>query len=348
MVKSINYKWSLKDLDNIEKNNLNVFSTFACGGGSSMGYKLAGFNVIGANDIDPKMAEVYKLNHHPKYYYLMPINDLVKLAKNKELPKELYKLDILDGSPPCSTFSMAGSREKGWKKDKQFREGQAKQVLSDLFFDWIDLVNELQPKIAIAENVKGMLIGNAKAYTQLIMKKLNEIGYDVQLFLLDSSLMGIPQKRERVFFICKRKDINYKTLNLNFKQELIPFREVENNVKNNLGKPLSEAYKIWWEKTPPGKSFSFAHPKGSFFNTMKVNKNNVLNTITATTGAKITHWEFPNEVSNEILGLAGSFPIDYNYIDIDPKYLIGMSVPPLMTYGVASEIYKQLIVNTIK
>jgi DNA (cytosine-5)-methyltransferase 1 len=48
-------------------------------------------------------------------------------------------LDILDGSPPCSSFSMAGNREKDWGKEKKFREGQAEQVLDNLFFDFIDL-----------------------------------------------------------------------------------------------------------------------------------------------------------------------------------------------------------------
>lgn len=109
-----NYKWYLKDgypENGIEKHNKKVFSTFACGGGSSMGYKLAGYDVIGANDIDIQMAKVYKKNHHPKYYYLESIIDF---RKRNDLPDELYNLDVLDGSPPCSTFSLAGSREKVW------------------------------------------------------------------------------------------------------------------------------------------------------------------------------------------------------------------------------------------
>jgi DNA (cytosine-5)-methyltransferase 1 len=51
--------------------------------------------------------------------------------------KELFDIDILDGSPPCSSFSMSGSREKAWGKNKKFREGQANQVLDDLFFHFI-------------------------------------------------------------------------------------------------------------------------------------------------------------------------------------------------------------------
>ena len=101
--------WKLSDLKDIKKNNLNVFSCFHCGGGSSMGYKLAGFNVLGGVEIDKEMMAIYRANHKPKYSYLMGVQEFNKLF---EIPEELKNLDILDGSPPCSTFSMAGNREK--------------------------------------------------------------------------------------------------------------------------------------------------------------------------------------------------------------------------------------------
>jgi len=179
--------WSLADLDNVPSNGVKVMSTFACGGGSSMGYKRAGCEIVAANDIDPEMAWHYQRNLSPKHYFLCPIGDLI----TKELPPELFELDILDGSPPCSTFSMAGSREKAWGKDKHFREGQAKQVLSDLFFDYLNLVDRLKPKVAIAENVKGMTLGNAKGYTKMIMARFREIGYRPQLFLINAADCGV-------------------------------------------------------------------------------------------------------------------------------------------------------------
>ena len=115
------YKWYLKDgypSKNIDNHKLKVFSTFACGGGSTMGYKLASYEVIRANDIDPQMAKVYKKNHNPKYYFLCPIGDLV----NKELPKELYDLDILDGSPLVSTFQWLDQEKKHLKKKKNLEK----------------------------------------------------------------------------------------------------------------------------------------------------------------------------------------------------------------------------------
>jgi DNA (cytosine-5)-methyltransferase 1 len=257
---SFPYKWNLKD-GYPKKNGFKVFSTFACGGGSSMGYKLAGFDVIGANDIDEEMEKVYKHNHHPKIYIKAPVKDLATI----DIPEELMNLDILDGSPPCSTFSMAGAREKNWGKDKMFREGQAKQVLDDLFFDFIKVAKRLQPKIIVAENVKGMLNGNAKGYIIEINKQFKEIGYEVQLFMLNAASMGVPQKRERVFFLCRRKDLKLPPIKINFNEKTILTGAVAKEAKNPIGKPLSEAYAKWWRLMRSNSgSFADVHPKGSF------------------------------------------------------------------------------------
>ena len=140
-----------------------------------MGYKLAGFEVLGGVEIDPQMMAVYKTNHNPKHPYLMGVEEFNKIP-NDQLPKELFELDILDGSPPCSSFSMAGSREKGWGEKKMFREGQALQVLDDLFFHFIETAKKLQPKVVIAENVKGLIQGNARGYVKEIFQGFKNIG----------------------------------------------------------------------------------------------------------------------------------------------------------------------------
>lgn len=192
--------------------------------------------MIGANDIDPQMARIYQKNHHPRHYFLCPISDLIEKPR-EDLPEELFDLDIFDGSPPCSTFSMAGDREKAFGKEKKFREGQAKQTLSDLFFDWIACVDRFRPKVAITENVKGMLIGNAKAYTKTVQKALQDIGYDVQLFLVNGATMGVPQARERVFFVCRRRDLALPPVkDMSFQEDPIRFGDA----KNPFGLPLGD------------------------------------------------------------------------------------------------------------
>lgn len=280
------YEWTLKDVV-FTKDKGKVFSCFACGGGSTMGYKLAGFDVLGCNEIDPKMIETYKENHNPKYTYLEPIQTF---KERKDLPKELYDLDILDGSPPCSSFSMAGNREKDWGKDKVFREGQAMQVLDTLFFDFIDLAKELQPKVVVAENVKGLLFGNAKSYVIKIYKAFEEAGYHCQHFLLDSSRMGVPQKRERVFFICIRYDLIGKVpneqglfsgsplLKMDFKEKPIPYKEFVEDSENGIfemGKKTSELYDV----CKIGDNFSVSHKSNSFFGYKKIALTDVASTM---------------------------------------------------------------------
>lgn len=338
------YKWYLKDgypAPGIEKHGCKVFSTFACGGGSTMGYKLAGYDVIGANDIDPQMAKVYQANHHPKHYFLCPIGELI----TKKLPEELYNLDIFDGSPPCSTFSMAGSREDVWGKKKKFREGQAKQVLSDLFFDWIAMVDKLKPKVAVAENVKGMMIGNAKAYTKAVVAELNKIGYDVQLFLLNAASMGVPQKRERVFFVCKRKDLNFSKLVLNFNEPPIKYGVIKGEPGKELGKQTFY-YSRWLKRQKGDKCFADItnreENKNIGFTDRFVLDDEVAPTVTAKSDCLI-RFDTPCYLGSNDAIQIGTFPLDYNFLNVQPIYLIGMSVPPVMTAQVAHQIYKQLL-----
>lgn len=333
------WKWYLADLNNVEKNGLKVFTTFSCGGGSSFGYKLAGCDVIGNLEIDKNMNELYIANHHLKYSFNIDIRDFNKLA-DSELPRELFCLDILDGSPPCSTFSMAGNREKDWGRKKKFAEGQQLQTLDDLFFCYIDTAARLRPKVVVAENVKGLILGKAKGYVNEILKRFKEAGYKVQLFLLNSALMGVPQARERVFFIARREDLGWPDLRLSFYKKSMPFKEVEAEVENVLGKPIAPNIRKYFFKTPAGKNLSYVHPRGSYFNCKKVHPEKVCPTVTATEG-DLLHYKEPYYLSDEIIICLQTFPQDYDFKGRSVKYVCGMSVPPLMMKEIAGQIVKQ-------
>ena len=338
--------WLLSDLDAVSKNGIKVMSTFACGGGSTMGYKLAGCDVVAANDIDPEMAYHYKLNHNPAHYFLCPIGDLL----TADLPAELFDLDILDGSPPCSTFSMAGSREKAWGKEKHFREGQAKQVLSDLFFDYLDLVGRLKPKVAIAENVKGMLIGNAKGYTKMVMARFKELGYRPQLFLLNAADCGVPQKRERVFFCAVRNDIDVPPLKLapthrwiSAEEAIRDLQELTDSERRDTAPTGTD--RRFWAATKPGDSYRVACKriagKSSFFNHLKLSPKHPSPTFTAQLD-KFNHWAEMRGLTFRECKRLGSFPDDYKAkSDKIGKYMIGMSAPPRMTEQVARAVCEQ-------
>lgn len=317
--------WSLADLATVPKIGITVMSTFACGGGSSMGYKLAGCDVIAANDIDPEMAWHYKRNLDPRHYFLCPIHDLLAM----DLPGELHSLDILDGSPPCSTFSTAGSREKSWGKDKHFREGQAKQVLSDLFFDYLDLVARLRPRVAIAENVKGMILGNAKGYTKLVMQRFQEIGYRPQLFLVNAADCGVPQRRERVFFCAIRDDIDAQPLKLEPKHRWISAKEALADLRDDLSK---------WEMVTASNQRHTLAGRTSPWPMSQPSPTLVAGGCKELISRRKTFasWTFDD------CKRLGSFPDDYRAKnDKIGKYMIGMSVPPRMTETVARAVVDQ-------
>jgi DNA (cytosine-5)-methyltransferase 1 len=316
---SFTYKWKLEELSKVKKNSLKVFSCFACGGGSSFGYKLAGFDVVGANEIDPEMAWHYQTNHNPQHFFL---EDIRTFRKRLDLPGELFELDILDGSPPCSSFSMAGSREDGWGKKKKFKEGQKEQVLDDLFFEFIHLADRLRPKIVVAENVKGMLQGNAKGYVKQIIKAFKDAGYDVQLFLLNAATMGVPQERERVFFLARRSDLGLEKITLEFNEKPITVKEatgLEGHTSNsaNIRRILAGTRPKWWTHNKPAP------------------------TIMGTDGVFLIGPDNkPKKIEPPHVNLLGSFPLDYKFRS-KPEYMVGMSVPPIMIYKIAQQIYKQ-------
>jgi DNA (cytosine-5)-methyltransferase 1 len=341
------YAWNLADLASVPSVGVKVMSTFACGGGSSMGYKRAGCEVIAANDIDPEMAWHYKRNINPRHYFLCPIRDLL----TAKLPDELFGIDILDGSPPCSTFSMAGSREKAWGKKKHFREGQSEQVLSDLFFDYLDLVGHLRPKVAIAENVKGMILGNAQGYTRMVMARFKELGYRAQLFLLNAADCGVPQRRERVFFCALRNDINAPLLKLAPRHPWVSAGEACDDLavltKEEAGEvAATEMHLQWWHLTKKGDSYGTAAKaagRTGLFSHVRLNDMQPAPTLTCATGDhSALHWDECRRLTYREWKRLGSFPDDY--VAKSPKigkYMIGMSVPPKMTEAVARAVVSQ-------
>lgn len=338
------YKWNLENgypAKGIEKNNLKVFGTFICGGGSTMGYKLAGYTHLGGVEIDPQVADIYKTNHNPKYLFN---EDIREFNKRTDLPEELFNLDLLDGSPPCSTFSMAGSREKAWGKQKQFREGQAVQTLDDLVFEYCNTIIKLQPKVFLLENVKGIILGNAKAYSKKIVQTMEQAGYKIQIFLLNGASMGVPQRRERVFFIGYKKELNYKPLRLDFNEKPINYGQIR--IEGEFDKTFSEKdLFIWNNKIIGDLDYGYVYKRlenrETNWNSKFIYDDKVCNTITSSDGSKLISFSEPKRLSNNELKMCGSYPMDYNFKKIDPKYLIGMSVPPVMTAQIAHQIWLQ-------
>ena len=344
-IKSTDWKWTMADDYPKEKNGLKVFSCFACGGGSTMGYKLTGCDVIGCVEIDKKMNEVYVKNHNPKYNFCMDIRKFNEIP-NEELPQELFDLDILDGSPPCTTFSMAGDREESWGKKKKFREGQAEQTLDDLSFVFIDTVAKLRPKVVIMENVEGLIKGEAWSYVQEIYRQLHSIGYQVKHWLLKGEQMGVPQTRHRVFFIATRLDFDLDNIDMNFNYEAIPFGVVK---ESDGAEPSEKVKHLLSLSIPTDKSLADIiirqGGKESRFNEKIVYDGEISQTLTShgiyrgTDKCKFSSEDYIN---------VSTFPSDYKYKDSNICYITCMSVPPIMIKRIVTRLIESGIFKEIK
>ena len=296
------------------KHHFTVMSCFACGGGSSMGYKQAGFDVVAANEIDEKIAKMYVKNLKPKQMFNCDIRDLLK--DDVELPE----VDVLDGSPPCSTFTINGDREKSLQKKKTFREGQSEQILSDLFYQFIKLADKMKPKVVIAENVQGLIMGAMKnKYHRRIMQEFEKIGYSPKCFLVKGEAIGIPQARHRVFYIAVRGKVN------NFELEktagkLMRFKDI----RDDNGK-------------------QYKKEKDAGYGVRRISLFDVPPTITS--GNNVYIKELNRNINlSELLSIS-TWPKDYDFNGNDPHWACGMSVPPGMMHFVARQVRDKILDN---
>lgn len=313
-----------------------------------MGYKLAGCDVIGCCEIDPKMNEIYVKNHNPKYNFLMDIRKFNEIP-NEELPPELFNLDILDGSPPCSTFSIAGDREKSWGKKKKFCEGQAEQTLDDLPFVFIDTVKKLKPKTVIMENVEGLLLGEAWTYVQRIYKEFKDAGYQVKHWLLKGENMGVPQTRHRVFFIAIRSNIDFNLdyLDMSFNYKPVTYGEIKDGKGNKTTEKMADilnevredekyCVKAW------NRLYNNGGNKRMYFNVVICHNKNVFPTIPARHNV-LFDYENKTTVSSFDLIHAQTFPEDFDFVKntfSNINYVCGMSVPPIMIKRIVERLIK--------
>lgn len=303
-----------------------------------MGYKLAGFDVLGGVELDPRMSALYVKNLKPKHEFVEGVGDFLA-RPDSGIPPELFDLALLDGSPPCSTFSVSGSRAKAWGKKKRFREGQASQVLDALPMAWVALALRLRPRVAVMENVTGMIKGDAVGFVREVVSAMRSGGYEAQVFKLDASRMGVAHRRERVFVICRRADLALAPLRLAFDEAPIAAEDVLRDLDPGDKDSLTPETRRLWACTLPGRSLKHAHLRGSRFNAYKLRPSSPANTIVSASG--MFHWAEPRHLTGAEIRRLQSFPDDYDFLDQDPQYVCGMSVPPLMAQRLALELRRQ-------
>ena len=196
----------MEEIRSLPWNGFTAASTFSGCGGSSTGYRMAGFKILWASEFIDAARDSYKANAAP--YTIVDGRDIRQVQPEDILKATGLKpgeLDLFDGSPPCASFSTAGKREAGWGKVKKYSDKE--QRTDDLFFEFTRMIRGIQPKTFVAENVSGLIKGTAKGYFLEILKELKACGYRVSCKVLDAQWLGVPQSRQRTIFVGVREDL---------------------------------------------------------------------------------------------------------------------------------------------
>ena len=363
-------KYTLQDVyDGEAQNKFNVISTFAGGGGSSSGYRLAGGKILCINEFVEEARNTY----HENYPNTPILPDDIKEIEGRHLLEAanigVREVDILDGSPPCSAFSMAGAvvqgkgHSAGFGQTKKYSDGKQVENIEDLFFEYIRVAKDIQPKVIVAENVSGLLMGEAKVYYSHITAEFGNAGYDVSSKLLDSSHYGVPQTRKRVIFIAVRKDVT-DAIGLTSLNIAGVFPEKTSEVVT-CGKAFDdleydeEEIKMLTESFTKGSHFVTAskmpldpkkvltgcdyHPRGHHFNMKRISRFKPAPTITASGGC--IHWSELRKLalceSRRAMSLPEDFKLTGKWEQRSER--MGRMVPPLMMKAIADSIYKKVL-----
>jgi len=197
------------------KNNLKNWTyidLFAGIGGFHIALSSFGARCIYASEWDKKAAETYKIN-----FGISPTGDITKIHEN-DIPNH----DILCGGFPCQAFSISG-KQNGFNDTR-----------GTLFFDIARIVKKHKPKLLLLENVKNFIKHDNGRTLEITVKTLQNLNYDVYYKVLNASHFGLPQNRERIYFVCFRKDLGISNFKLpkpiNTSVSLEQF--LENNPKN--------------------------------------------------------------------------------------------------------------------
>lgn len=362
---------SMQEIANIPKNGYKLVSTFSGCGGSCLGFEMAGYTVLWANEFIPEAQNTYRRNH-PKV--VLSTRDIRQVSYN-----DIYRitgllpgqLDVLEGSPPCADFSIAGKRRggintveyKGQGRKKKYSD--TKQQVDDLFYEFARILKELQPKVFVAENVKGLtlgqasiLLGSAQAdffgrHEDTIYHTLVNCGYNVKYKVLNTKDYGVPQNRERLFFIGVRNNLNIEPVYPAPANYITTIREAWKNLVNTSVdiqtteiNPDSFRYK-YLKMMKQGEDASKYDPYGRYFTHIRLHLDRVSPAILAsqTTTFGLYHPTEDRGLTIPELKRIHSFPDDFILTGTTSKQCerIGRSVPPLMMYYIAKTIKEQIL-----
>ncbi|RDI05347.1 DNA cytosine methyltransferase [Flavobacterium sp. AG291] len=326
------------------------YSLFSGGGGFHIGMKKAGFKVLVANDIEPKAEETHKKNWPETPFLLKDI----RLVTSEELLNLAggIKPDIIFGGPPCQGFSTLGAK----------LSSDPRNILFDHF---VRIVDELNPKYFLFENVKSLTTMYNGQFKENIIKKFEAIGYNVTYKIINAADYGVPQHRHRVFFCGTRLDpafefpepthgpkskekTPYKTVGeaimdlANLKEQ-----DIENHKSLEHSQIVVERYKLIKEggKLPPKELLPKELQRTNFGNTYKrLDRNEPSLTMVPGNNAFPIHPVLNRSLTPREAARIQTFPDNHVFMGDRRRQciLVGNAVAPLLAEILGNQIIKHL------
>lgn len=319
-----------------------VISTFAGCGGSSLGYKMAGFRELLAIDWEAHACETFRANFPDVPCWQRDITtiigkEIMDFCKIKE-----GELDVLDGSPPCQGFSTFGKRK-------------VNDTRNYLFMQYARLLGELKPKVFVMENVSGMAKGDMRGIFNSAIAELKSKGYRVAVKQLNAANYGVPQSRQRIFFIGAREDQVFDPANVFVEMKRTMFISSGEAL---VGLDIAKEEKIIlkgkhldvWRKMRPGHSAQEILGPNNGFSFRKLDPKRPSITVLKTFSpnglwAGITHWAEPRYLTIGEYKRICSFPDDFKIEGkiTDQVARLGNAVMPLQMKAIAETIKKEIL-----
>ena len=181
-------------------------------GGFRSGLEKNGHKAIAYSEVDKYAKQSYTSIYETSEE--LDLGDITKVS-NEQWQDLKGKANIIVGGSPCQSFSLAGKR-RGFEDTR-----------GTLFFHYVNAVKEVQPEFFIFENVKGMISHDKGETIKTVLSSFNEIGYDIDFDVFNSKYYGVPQNRERIYIVGKRKD-----LGINESRESVKGKKKLDQLKN--------------------------------------------------------------------------------------------------------------------
>lgn len=319
---------SMEDICSIPWNGYNVVSTFSGCGGSCLGYRMAGFKVLWASEFIPEAASVYRANHPDSILCTKDIRQTSAEEILSAIHLKEGELDLLDGSPPCVSFSQIGkSKHTSWETERAY--SGTKQRTDDLFFEYVRILRGLMPKVFVAENVGGLTRGPAKGVFKEILAELKQSGYRVQARILDAQWLGIPQERHRTIFVGVRSDLNLDPVH----PDPLPYRYFVNEIFPYITQiKFTTSYENWLPANRPTGAITQSDGKrksdSAYLSVFMVNTD-----------------KGKRKYTIDELKTLSTFPADFSLSgDFEEQWeRIGRAVPPRMMMYIALTIREKIL-----